>query len=516
MSAVDLSIAREQVRVHNRNAVAGAPAIKIPKGAQGSKFAQTYRNNPVAFVHDCFYWKEDEGPTFYQDEILSEIVPKKRVTVRGPHGLGKTGFASWCILWFALTRDGDDWKCPTTASAWRQLTKFLWPEVHKWSRKLNWEKIGRNPFNERTEMLSLSLKLTTGEAFALASDQHTSIEGAHADSLLYIFDEAKAIPNETFDAAEGAFMGSSKAETYAVAISTPGEPVGRFYEIHKRMPGYEDWWVRHVKLEEAIRAGRIDQEKADQRMRQWGEKSALYQNRVLGEFCASDEDGVIPLAWIEAAQERWRQWHDGFTSGKAQLGQFKAVGVDVGSGSGQDKSVFAPRFEATLDVSDTEYVKMDIVPELRRNNSEDTMMTTGRVVGILRKHGGQAVVDVIGIGAGVVSRLREQNYNVVPFNASEGSDMTDSSGEMGFSNKRAAAWWNLREMLDPANNFNVAIPDDDTLTGDLTALHKKPESGGRIRMESKDDIKKRIGRSTDDGDAVVMAYYPDENEFIFA
>lgn len=511
MTTIDLSIIREEVRVYNDSVIAGAPIASVEAETDAySQFKKKYRFEPKKFIHECFKWKENESPTFYQDEIFDSLIPKKRVAVRGPHGLGKTTIAALLIIWFALTRDGEDWKVLTTASAWRQLTKFLWPEVWKWVRRLDWDKIGRKPFNDRTELLQLSIKLETGEAFALASDNFTSIEGAHADCLLYIFDEGKAIPEETFDAAEGAFMGSEAAEAYALVISTPGEPVGRFYDIHKRKPGYEDWWARHVTLAEAIKAGRIDAAKAEQRKRQWTEKSALYQNRVLGEFAASDEEGVIPLSWVEEANERWRVWHE---TGR-MLGAFKAVGVDVGGGGGSkaDQTVLARRFEAPCG-DDT----FKLIPFIERNNNENTMETTGRVAGVLKKHGGRAIVDVIGIGAGVVSRLRELGFSdVVGFNASEGSGMTDASGEMGFANKRMAAWWNFREMLDPANNHKVAIPPDDTLIGDLTAPHKKPESGGRLKMESKDEIKKRIGRSTDDGDAVVMAFFEEFNKFIFA
>ena len=93
------------------------------------RFKKQYRDDPVTFVKDCFNWSEGEGPTKYQDEILAALPAQKRVTVRGPHGLGKTVVAAWLILWFALTRDGEDWKIPCTASSWRQLTKYLWPEV---------------------------------------------------------------------------------------------------------------------------------------------------------------------------------------------------------------------------------------------------------------------------------------------------------------------------------------------------------------------------------------------------
>lgn len=457
------------------------------------RFQQRYFADPIAFVHDCIDWKPGEGPTDYQDDILAGLHQHKREAVYGPHGLGKTGLASWIILHFALTRDGQDWKAPTTASAWRQLTHYLWPEIRKWARRLRWDRIGRPPFDPRTELLALSLKLRTGEAFAVASDTPELMEGAHADHLLYVFDESKAIRAATFDAAEGAFSGAGRdtvADAYALAISTPGEPAGRFYEICARQPGTEDWRVRRVTKDDAIRAGRISAEWAEQRRRQWGETSAVYQNRVAGAFAAGAEDSVVPLAWIEAANERWRAWQDS----RETPGPFTCCGVDVAR-SGEDQSAVALRFGR-------------LVTEIRRFSLEDTMATTGRVAGILDAHGGKAVVDVIGVGAGVVDRLREGTHrrDVVPFNAGEGTVAKDRSGELGFLNKRSAAWWNLREMLDPASGEDVALPSDDLLTGDLTAPKWRVGSGGKIQIESKDDIRKRIGRSTDTGDAVVMAF----------
>lgn len=221
--------------------------------AVGAAFKRKYRADRVAFAHDCVEWSGNEQPTPYQDEIFGALDIHRRVAVRGPHGIGKTAIAALAVLHFALTRDFEDWKCATTASAWRQLSKFLWPEIHKWARRLKWDKILRQPFTQ-SELLTLNLRLTSGEAFAVASASHEMIEGAHADTLLYVFDEAKAISNEIFDAAEGAF---SNGECFALAISTPGEPSGRFYDIHRRKPGLEGWWVRHVTLDEAIAAGRI-------------------------------------------------------------------------------------------------------------------------------------------------------------------------------------------------------------------------------------------------------------------
>lgn len=481
--------------------------------AQRSPLA-VYRYDPVAFVHDCFAWRDGEGPTFYQDEILAAIPEYGRISVRGPHGLGKTALASWAVLWFALTRDGEDWKAPTTASAWRQLTHFLWPEIRKWARRLRWDKLGRSAFDGRSELLALNLKLRTGEAFAVASSEPALIEGAHADCLLYLFDEAKTIPAGTFDAVEGAFSNAgadTSSEAFALAVSTPGEPQGRFYEIQSRKPGFEDWKVFHVTLDDTIRAGRVSRDWAEQRRRQWGEQSAVYQNRVLGEFAASDGDGVIPLAWIEAANERWREWDEA-----GRPGRFVCVGVDVAR-SGEDKTVLALRFDYTSEGNEPPLPHpVRAIGELRRYAKQDTMETVGHIVGVLSKHGGKAVVDVIGIGAGVVDRLREQRLSVAAFNASESTGKRDRSGELGFSNVRSAAWWTLRELLDPANGERVALPPDDLLTGDLTAPHWRVLSGGKVQVESKDDIRKRLGRSTDDGDAVVQALWDGGRELYFA
>jgi len=305
-----------QLTHHPHSMIDPSSGLIVPGRAHPFSFAadlldpvpSPYMYDPVAWAHDFIDWGDEDALTDYQEEILMAIPEYKRVCVRGPHGLGKTTVASVAILWFALTRDGLDWKIPSTASSWRQLSQFLWPEIHKWARKLRWDKLGRRPFNTRQELMQLNLKLKTGQAFAAASDIPELIEGAHADRLLYLYDESKAISAETFNASEGAFSGAGRdtvAEAYALAISTPGEPNGRFWEIQTRKPGYEDWHVIHVTLEQCIAAGRISRDWAEQREKQWGPTSSVYLNRVRGEFASADELGVIPLSWIEQAQERW-------------------------------------------------------------------------------------------------------------------------------------------------------------------------------------------------------------------
>ncbi len=404
------------------------------------------------------------------------------------------------ILWFALTSDaaGVDWKCVYTAGAWRQIIQYLSPEIRKWSARLRWDRVRDRPFNS-AELLNLSLRLQHGSAFGAACSNPALIEGAHADRLMFLFDESKSIPAGTFDACEGAFSGTG--ETYAMALSTPGVPSGRFYDIQSHKPGYEDWHVRHVTVQEAIDAGRISEKWMEDRRRQWGETSALFQNRVLGEFHAGEEDSVIPLSWAEAAAERWHEWNE---AGRADPGKPHTMGVDVAR-SGSDKTVFAIRWG-------------HVVTELRTYSHADTMTTSGRAMAVLDADPAMtAIVDVIGVGAGVYDRLREQGAKVQAFNASAKSNRKDSTGELGFINTRAAAWQNLREMLDPSAGAELCLPDDDELMGDLTAPKMmEPMSGGKLKLESKDDIKERIGRSTDRGDAVVQACFTERGTWLDA
>jgi hypothetical protein len=471
---------------HERKEIAqllSAPAV------QYAAFRERYYNDPAGFARDCIKWRDGEGLAGYQAEALASLVEHGRLAIRGPHGLGKTALAAVAVLWFALTRDGQcTWKVPTTASVWRQLTKFLWPEVRHWSRRLRWGAIGRDRFDERSELLKLSLELSTGQAFAVASNEPSAIEGAHAESILYIFDESKAIEPATFDAAEGALStagADTGGEAFALAISTPGPVSGRFYEIFARR-GYEDWHTRHVTLDEAIAAGRISREWADKRKAQWGEGAAVYQNRVLGEFASSDESSVIPLAWVEAANERWHQ------CGGAGAGAL-SYGCDPAR-FGEDKTTIAR-------------LVGDVIERLEYHAREDTMQTAGRLAARIEQKT-PVGIDVIGIGAGVVDRLREQGYErVLGVNVAEGTDMTDVSGELGFVNLRSALWWMMREMLDPSQGATLALPTDDLLTGDLTAPQWTYTSTGKIKVESKDDIRKRINRSTDAADGVALALY---------
>lgn len=456
-------------------------------------------NSPATFADECMP-KLKLAP--YQREILDSIPIRKRVAVRGPHGLGKTTQAAIVVNWFAITRElkGIEWKVITTASAWRHLEVYLWPEIHKWAREIDFTAVGRAPYKPNVELLERNLKLNFGAATPVASNQPERIEGAHAKQLLYLLDEAKIIPPATWDSIEGAFSNAGDDvddDAYAFAISTPGPPAGRFYDIHRRAPGYEDWHVRHVTLKEAISGGRISRKWAEQRKLQWGGDSAIYHNRVLGEFHASDEDSVIPLAWLEAAIERWHDW---VRAGRPEVGRASErwTGVDVGRGG--DETIFAHRdgHVITLTAGD---------------RSRDTMKT---VTGA-QAFPGRAIVDVIGVGAGVFDRLREVGARPLAYAGSGGASYwrDSTSGKLTATNVRSAAYWNLRELLDPAQSggAKLCLPPDELMISDLTTPTWEIASGlpPKIKVEPKEEVVKRLGRSPDRGDAVAMAAWADRH-----
>lgn len=467
-----------------------------------SVFKRLYREDRVAFIYDCFNWSPGKRPKSYQLEALGLLDSgASRVAIRSLHGVGKTTTMAWITLHFALTRDGEDWKGLATASVWRQLEKYYFPEVHKWARLIKWEKVSRSAFNERTELQKLNLSLSTGAFSCVASDNPGQIEGAHADRLAYLFDEAKLIPASTFDAAEGAFSneGVGGAEAFAVAASTPGTPSGRFYDICSGKPGLENWKRIRITLDMAIEEGQVSPQWADNMRRLWGETSSVYRNRVKGEFAAQDENSVIPLTWVEEANRRYQELEDGGLLSVEYLPALTSVGADIGDGGG-DLSVIAPRYGDIIHKIDAWTAKPN-----------EQVFTARKIAAILNLQDvgskPNAIVDGIGTGSGVVSNLNAWKYLCISFIASAGTDKKDPSGTFGFLNLRAFAWWHLRELLNPENDSRVALPPIPELIGDLTTPIWQEVAGGKIKIESKEDIKKRNdGRSTDYGDAVVMAF----------
>jgi hypothetical protein len=207
-----------------------------------------------------------------------------------------------------------------------------------------------------------------------------------------------------------------------------------------------------------------------------------------GDWKASITDDayqVIPRSWVKLAQQRWQP---------QSPGPITALGVDVARG-GMDQTVLSARHGEWFD-------------RLRKYPGMNTPDGQSVVTLILQVVSGKHVpvnIDVIGVGSSAYD-IAKGVVDAVGVNFAEGSTATDVSGKLGFINLRAEVYWKLREALDPNSSHKLALPDDPELMADLCAPRWLMQRNG-IKIESKDDIKSRIRRSTDCGDATALSWY---------
>jgi hypothetical protein len=221
-----------------------------------------------------------------------------------------------------------------------------------------------------------------------------------------------------------------------------------------------------------------------------------------GDFGAAKQDArwqLVPTRWVEQANDRWAERY------KAR-GPLAAVGVDPSMG-GQDKAALAPRYGPP----DPE--KGATIGPLVRKPGKEIREGADLVPLILAAGGGvkgvATNVDAIGIGKTVVDAAKLLSLSgVVPVIVSNASHWRDLRlPRMKFLNLRAAMMWRVRSLLDPEGGppeTRLALPPDQELKADLTAPLYAVAVGG-LKVESKEDIHKRLGRSTDAGDAVALA-----------
>lgn len=213
-----------------------------------------------------------------------------------------------------------------------------------------------------------------------------------------------------------------------------------------------------------------------------------YRAKLLdGDFSAigaSELFQVIPSAWVVKAQERWRY-------SVAPEIRMSALGVDPSRG-GRDETVLSPRYGAW-------FAEQFVYPG-------KTIPDGPECVRHILAHRDEAPVhlDVGGIGSSVYDILVSNEIPVVALNGASASSGTDRSGKILFFNKRAQWHWEMREALDPVTGYNLALPPDPQLRSDLCAARWIPAGRG-IKIESKDGIKERLGRSPDRGESLIYA-----------
>lgn len=207
----------------------------------------------------------------------------------------------------------------------------------------------------------------------------------------------------------------------------------------------------------------------------------------------SGDNGVIPLAWVLEAVERWR-------AGATDAARPLVLAVDVSEGGEDaDLTTFCWRYGWRVDRLSDE------TPRQRGAMLGPADKAAAALTGATR--GSYAIVDNVGSGAMFPAYLSRHRVPVVGFKAGAGTRLRDASGQFGFENVRSAAWWNMRELLNPETGPGIELPDDRALIEELTAPIYEERAGAKLAVQSKKEIRKRIGRSTDRADAVVMAFW---------
>lgn len=194
---------------------------------------------------------------------------------------------------------------------------------------------------------------------------------------------------------------------------------------------------------------------------------------------------VIPTEWVKAAQARWQP---------EAPGPMSTIGSDAARG-GADKMTIARLHSHWF----AELIKYPGKSVLNGKQAAELIIAD-------RKGDPAVAVDIIGIGSSGYDFLHDSGIPAIGVNFGAGSDATDKTGKLRFRNIRAECYWKFREALDPESGSDIALPPDPEVLGDLCAPRWKL-SGGKIQIEEKAEIIKRLGRSPDCGDGIVIAYY---------
>lgn len=430
-----------------------------------------YIHDPVLFVRNIIGVEPDD----WQAEALRALAKHSRVAIRSGHGVGKTTLEAWALLWFMFTRPFS--KVPCTAPTQRQLYDILWSEIAKWMEKAP---ILKSFFEwQRTRVVQKDYP-ERWFAAARTSNKPENLAGFHEDHLLFIIDEASGVSDDVYETIEGALTTS---DSKLLICGNPTKNSGEFYNsFHRNRSLY---WVKKVACEDSPR---VSPEYRKRLVQKYGENSDVVRVRADGEFPKAEPDTFIPLDIVEAAVMREIK-PDGALE----------IGVDVAR-FGDDETVIAARVGLKLIHMETYY-------------GQDTMITSGCVINTalqlmdrFQKDRCVVKIDDDGVGGGVTDRtrevVRERNLPIEIIDCHNGGAPEDKDH---YENWGTEAWAYLRDLLQ---NEEIELINDDDLIGQLTTRKYIMTSKGKIKLESKNDMKKRGLRSPDRADAVVLAFAP--------
>ena len=434
------------------------------------EFLKKYRDDPVGFVRDILRTKPDP----WQIKFLEAIsAGNRRISVRSGHGVGKSTAASWAMLHYFLTRYPV--KVVVTAPTSAQLFDAMFAELKRWVNELpDVLKVLVEVKTDRVE-----LKAAPSEAFISArtsrAETPEALQGIHADNVLLVADEASGIPESVFEAASGSMSGHNAT---TLLLGNPTRNSGLFYDTHNRLKG--EWKTFHVSC---LDSPRVSDAFVREMQLRYGEDSPAYHVRVLGNFPPREEDTVIPVELIDSAMNR---------EIKIAKATRSVWGLDVAR-MGSDASALAKR-------------RGPVVEEIQTWKGLDLMQLTGAVVAEYEalppsEQPVEILVDSIGLGAGVLDRLRELGMPARGINVAESPAMKGT-----YANLRAELWFKCKAWL---SNRDVKIPKDEQLFAELASPRYTFTSSGKMQVESKESMKKRGLPSPDKADALCLCLATD-------
>ena len=442
------------------------PAASSPE----VRLLQVCRADPSQFLEHVL------GCSFYdrQIEMIEAVRDYARVAVCGANGTGKDYAAGRIIHWWQQTRYPA--KTIVIGPTHRQVHDILWRECRTAFIQ------ARVPLGGRM-LPSASRWEYDDQHFAVgfATNDEFNIQGFHSPHLLVVLTEAHSMEQGQVDAVK------RLNPERILMTGNPFTVTGEFYDaFHERSDLYHPVTISafdtpNVLMGDMVIPGIVTAEQVTERAIEWGEESPLYQASVLGEFPDSLDDNLVSLVDAKAAVNR-----------QLVVPEHEPAifGVDVARYGG-DASVVYRRQGSVARV-------------LYRRQGVSTMDLTARLADLLEEDQAvdRIVVDSVGVGAGVVDRLREMPVSrrvaVIPFVG--GAKARDHDR---FANAIAECWWGMAQSF---RQGNIDIEDDKRLVAQVTGRNYTEQSDRRIRLESKDEIKRRGGRSPDEADALAMTY----------
>ncbi len=430
----------------------------------------TFRRDPAVFLKHMLQVERAED---HQLEVMRAVANgERRITMRSGRRVGKTAMLNWLAIWFSMTRM--DARVIVTAPSSAQLEDAFIPGFRQWVQKLPpdvypmWNITADKFTFKMAERQGFENFITVRTARA---DSPESLQGVNAKHILVLVDEASGVADVNFEAISGSLASENAS---LVLTGNPNRPAGYFHETHTRLAN--SWHGLHVNSE---LSRLVSKEWIEECRIKWGRDSNQYRIHVLGEFPTEEEDTIIPVHLVESAVLR-------------DIEPFGAVtwGLDVAR-FGSDSTALVKR-------------RGNVVTEPAKTwHKLDTMEVVGRIKHEYDITPGPAkpreiMVDVIGIGSGVVDRLRELKLPCRGINVSESPAMGDK-----YDRLRDELWFKMREWLE---GRDVSLPKDDRLREELITPRLTYTSTGKLKVESKDGMRKRGKTSPDVADALALTF----------